>query len=208
WLYAVVSHGWLAGIHDGAADALWAVGAARTPARTRPGAETALDAPARAALCAGGQDRAAPAVGGRDAPRGVWLPGGRQSRPGPTRVAHQHGLRGADQPHHPSACRRGRATGQHAVQGRRRVAAAVGRVPLLLQFLLAPRELTPAPAAARAYPRRRLGQAVAAPDTSHGRRADRPCVDPARGAALPRAAVATASAGVRKREQERDDGLL
>jgi len=35
------------------------------------------------------------------------------------------------------------------VQGRGRVAAAVGRVPLLRQFLLAPRELTPAPAAAQ-----------------------------------------------------------
>jgi hypothetical protein len=34
-------------------------------------------------------------------------------------------------PYHPSACRRGRATGQHAVQGRRWVAAAAGRVPLL-----------------------------------------------------------------------------
>src|SRR5207244_11117505 len=131
-LRPAVSDRWLSGVYDRLADPLWAVGAARTPARTRPGAETALDAPARAALCAGGQDRAAPAVGGRDAPRGVWLPGGRQSRPGPTRVAHQHGLRGADQPYHPSACRRGRATGQHAVQGRRRVAAAVGLVSGLL----------------------------------------------------------------------------
>jgi len=42
----------------------------------------------------------------------------------------------------------------------------------------------------------RLGQALAAPDASDGRGADRPCVDPARSAALPRAAVAAARAGV------------
>ena len=89
-----------------------------------------------AALCASGQDRAAPASGRRAAPRGVWLPGGRQSYAGPAGLAHQHRLRGADQPHHPAACRRGRATGQHAVQGRRRVAAAVGLVSLYYNFCL------------------------------------------------------------------------
>ena len=59
-------------------------------------------------------------------------------------------------------------------------------------------------AAVRTHPCQRLGQAVAAPDTSHGGGAHRPCLDAARGAALPRATVATASAGVRKREPERE----
>ena len=46
---------------------------------TRPRAQATLDAAAPAALCASGQDRAAPASGRRAAPRGVWLPGGRPS---------------------------------------------------------------------------------------------------------------------------------
>ena len=100
--------------------------------------------------------------------RGVWHAGGHQCRAGSAWLAHQHRLRGAAQPQHPPACRRGRATGQHAVQGRRRVAAAVGRVPLLLQFLFAPCERTPARAPARADPRQRFGQAVAALYASHG----------------------------------------
>ena len=115
----------------------------------------------------------------RAAPRGVWHAGGRQSRARPPGLAHQHGLRGADQPHHPAACGRGRATGQHAVQGRRWVAAAIGRVPLLLQFLFAPYECAPALPPARADPRQRLSHAVAALDAGHGGGAHRPCLDPA-----------------------------
>jgi hypothetical protein len=92
--------------------------------------------------------------------------------------------------------RRGRAPGQHAVQGRRWVAAAVSRVPLLLQFLLAPHEFTPAPAPAPAHQRDRLGQAMAALYAGHGGGADRSCLDAARGAALPCAAVATTRGGV------------
>src|SRR5207302_2961054 len=56
----------------------------------------------------------------------------------------------------------------------------------------------PTSAPASADPRQRLGQAVAATDTGHGGGTDRPCVDPARGAALPRATVAAASRGVSK----------
>ena len=46
-------------------------------------AQAALDATAAAALCAGGQDRAAPAPGRREAPRGVRHAGGRQAGAGP-----------------------------------------------------------------------------------------------------------------------------
>src|SRR5262249_40681589 len=111
-------------------------------------------------------------------------------------LADPDSLRGAAQPHHPAACRRGRATGQHAVQGRRRVAAAGGRLPLLLQFLFAPRERTPAPAPARAHPRDRLSHAVAALPAGEGGGPDRSRRGAAGGAALPRPAVATARGGV------------
>src|SRR5712691_7864636 len=69
-----VSDRWLSGVSDSLADPLWAVGTAPTTPKQRPHAQAALDAPAWSALRAGGQDRAAPAPGRRDAPRGVWLP--------------------------------------------------------------------------------------------------------------------------------------
>ena len=102
---------------DGAADPLRPVGAAPTPPGHRPHAQAALDATAPAALCAGGQDRAAPASGPRAAPRGVRHAGGGPAGAGGLRLADQHGLRRAPQPRHPPACGRGWATGHHAVQG-------------------------------------------------------------------------------------------
>ena len=119
------------GVSDGLADPLWALGAAAAPPGHRPYAQAALDAAAAAALCAGGQDRAAPAPGRRAAPRGVRHAGSRQSCAGPTGLADQHGLRGADQPHHPSACGRGRATGQHAGEGAKTQLQQVAAVPPL-----------------------------------------------------------------------------
>src|SRR4029453_19682331 len=56
-LRSAVSHRWLSGVSDGLADALWVLGAVGAPAGPRPCAETALDAAAPAALCAGDQDR-------------------------------------------------------------------------------------------------------------------------------------------------------
>ena len=170
--------------------------AAATAPGHRPQTEAALDAAAAAALRAGGEDHAAASPGPGESSRGVWHAGGRPSRAGAAWLAYQYRLSGAPQPHHPAAYRRGRATGQHAVQGRRRVAAAAGRLPLLLQFLFAPRERMPAPAAARAHQRDRIGHAVAAPHAGHGSGADRPCLDPPGGAPVPRAAVAPASGGV------------
>src|SRR4030095_13554409 len=67
---------------------------------------------------------------------------------------------------------------------------------LLLQFLLAPRERTPAPAAARAHPRRRLGQTVAALHARHARGTDGSRLDATGGAAVSGAAVAAARGGV------------
>ena len=49
------------------------MGAATAPAGARSSTQAALDAPAPPALCASGEDRAAPASRQRDAPRGVWL---------------------------------------------------------------------------------------------------------------------------------------
>src|SRR5262244_2941450 len=67
---------------------------------------------------------------------------------------------------------------------------------LLLQFLFAPCERTPARAPARADPRQRFGQAVGALYTRDGGGTHRPCLDPPGGAPVPRAAVAPASRGM------------
>src|SRR5205823_2240767 len=174
-LCPAVSHRRVSGVYDGRADPLWALGAATAPAGARPSTHAALDATAWAALCASGEDGAAPASGPREPPRGVWLPGGRQSHPGPPGLAHQHGIRGADQPRYPSACRRGRATGQHALQGRGWVAPTAGLVSHVLQFLLAPCLLASAAAAAGSDQWHGLRQAVAALYTSDGGRIDRAC---------------------------------
>src|SRR5882724_608416 len=71
-------HDRLLSVPDGLADSLWVLGAASAPAGTRPGTEAPLDAAARAALCASGQDRAAAPAGPRETPRRVW-----RSRGGP-----------------------------------------------------------------------------------------------------------------------------
>jgi hypothetical protein len=63
------------------------------PAGPRPCAETALDAPARAALCAGGQDRAAAPSGPREASGRVWHAGGDPAGACGLRLADQHRLR-------------------------------------------------------------------------------------------------------------------
>src|SRR5262249_39066979 len=100
------------------------------------------------------------------------------------------------QPQHPPACRRGWATGQHAMQGRRRVAAAAGVVSKLLQFLSASHQHTSACAAASIYQWHGLGHAVAALYAGDGRGPDRSRLDLERGTALSRAAVAPASGAV------------
>ena len=77
-LCPAVSHRWVPGVSDGVVDPLWALGAAITLPGHRPSTEATLDAPATAALRAGGQDRAAPASGPREPPGGVWHAGGHQ----------------------------------------------------------------------------------------------------------------------------------
>src|SRR5215510_15490328 len=49
WLYPLVSHRWLQGVHDRVADALWPVGPGATPPGARPRTEAPVDASARAA---------------------------------------------------------------------------------------------------------------------------------------------------------------
>src|SRR5262249_47283862 len=68
WLCPLVSDRWVEGGSDGLADTLWAVGATTAPSGHRLRAEAALDALAPAALCASGQDRAAPSSGAGAAP--------------------------------------------------------------------------------------------------------------------------------------------
>src|SRR4029453_10057016 len=93
-LRPTVSHRWLSRVYDSLANPLWALGAPTTPADPRSSPEAALDAAAPAALCAGGQDRAAPAAGRRAAPRRVRHDRGRPAGPELTGLADQHGLRG------------------------------------------------------------------------------------------------------------------
>src|SRR5919199_4139158 len=126
------THRWVSGVSDGLADPLWAVGAAASSSSQRAKPEAPLDAAAAAALCTSGEDGTASAPGPREPPRGVRDPGGCRAGAGGLWLADPDSVCGAAQPHPPAACRRGRATGQHAVQGRRRVAAAVGYLPLLL----------------------------------------------------------------------------
>ena len=124
-----------------------------TPPGHRPSAQAALDAAAPAALCASGQDRAAPASGRRAAPRGVWHPGGRQSGAGPlgwqinTAFVERINLTIRQ---HVAAVGRRVSTLCKGEDGLRQQLAVY---PLLLQFLLAPCQLTPALAAARAHQR-------------------------------------------------------
>jgi len=109
--------------------------------------------------------------------------GRRQSGAGSPGWAHQHGLCGADPSHHPSACRRGRAPGQHAVQGED------GLRQQWAVFHCYDNCCLPMPA--YACPCRNLSPLIAAARPRSGsrgrrrwRRAHRPCLDAARGAAL------------------------
>src|SRR5262249_26310644 len=97
------------------------------------------------------------------------------------------------------------------LQGEGRHAAAARSIPCLLQFLLAPRECTPAPTTARAHTRPGVGQAVAAVHARHGRGTDRSRLAGARGAAVSRAGMAPASGGMSKPrwwEAAREGGLV
>ena len=67
---------------------------------------------------------------------------------------------------------------------------------VVLQLLSAACQLAPAPPAAGADPRDGLGEALAAAHAGDGGGADGSRLDAARGAAVPRAAVAAAAAGV------------
>src|SRR5262249_37116347 len=200
-LCPAVSHGWFSGVPDGVADPLWAVGAAVTPPGQRTTPQAALDAPAAVALRPGGQDCTPAAPGAGAAPRGIWLPGNHQCRVGSPGLPDQHRVHRAPQPDHPPARGGGGTAGQHALQGRSGLAAAGGRLALLLQLLFAPPERTPAPATARVHPRDRLSHAVAALYAGHGGGLDGPCLVAARGAPVPCAAVAAARGGVSKQER-------
>ncbi len=105
------------------------------------------------------------------------------------RLADQHGLCGAPQPHDPPACGRRRPSGEHALQRRGWLAAATRLVPSVSQLLSAACQLTPSASTARTHPSR---------------------LDAARGAVVSRAAVAAASGGVNKPwwwEVAREGGL-
>ena len=113
---------------------------AKGPAPSRAGCRC------RAALCTGDQDDAAATPGRGHTPRGLRHAGGHQAGAGRCGWQINTAFVERAQPHHPSACGRGGAAGQHAVQGRGGLAAAVGAVSRLRQLLPPPRQLTPAAA--------------------------------------------------------------
>src|SRR5262249_18779698 len=127
----------LARVGDRFAPTLWAGGAAAPPPGPWPCAEAALAAWTAAALCASGQDRAAPAPRARQSPRRLRDAGGGAAGAGSLRLADQYVVCRAAQPEHPPACRGGGTAGQYPVQGRGRLRPAAVLVPLLLQLLLA-----------------------------------------------------------------------
>src|SRR5215831_19955852 len=78
---------------------------------------------------------------------------------------------------------------------------AAGAVPSVSQFRLAPYQCEPGPGRAGPDERRWLRQAVAAVHTGHGGGTHRSCMEPARSADVPRAAVATDADGLKQRRQ-------
>src|SRR5881628_1058733 len=111
-------------------------------------------------------------------------------------VEDQHSVYRTPQPRPPPACGGHRASGRHALQGRRRVATSAVLIPDVSQLLSAPYQLTPAPPPVPAHQRDGLRETMAPLYASDGSRVDRACLDPARGLAVSGAAVATASGGV------------
>src|SRR5262249_8397174 len=89
-LRPTVLNGWLQGVYDGAADALWTVDAPATPPGPRSCAEAALDAAAAAPVCPGSEDRAAPTPGAGAASRGLRHPGGHRAGARSPGLADQH----------------------------------------------------------------------------------------------------------------------
>jgi hypothetical protein len=87
-------------------------------------------------------------------------------------------------------------SGQHLVPGRKQFAGSTGAVPSLPQFRLAPCELAPGVADSRSHQRQWLHQAVAAVYTGDGSRIDGSRMVAERSAALSRATVASAVAGL------------
>src|SRR5262249_39245185 len=137
------------------------------------------------------------AFGRRDTPGRLWHAGGRQYSAGSSGLPDQYRVCRKVEPGHPSARGSGRTSGEYAVPRRRRLAASTGAVPHLLQFHIAPCELTPALAAVGAHHRYRLGQDVAAVYAGDGSGIDCPRLDTERSVAVSGPAVAPAADGLR-----------
>ena len=152
------------------------LGAACAPPGYRPGAHAALAAPARAALCAGHQNDAAPAPGTRQSPGGRRDVCGAAAGAGRLGLAAQDGRRGTSPPHHPAAWGGDRPTPLCPGPGGRGPGPAPGRVPRLRQRLPAPWERVrqplpqpvPPPRTGSAKPWRPGTPAMAAGVTAHG----------------------------------------
>src|SRR5215475_7747600 len=96
------------------------------------------------------------------------------------------------EPRYPTTRGSDRTPGEHALPERSKLARSVDAVSRLSQLRLAPREPSPTIVGSRSHERSWHSQAVAAVYPGDGGWPDRPCVDAARGAPVPRAAVAPA----------------
>src|SRR6266568_4059182 len=94
------------------------MGPAATPPRPRTTPQAALDAAARAAVCAGDQNDPQAPSGPRAASGRVWHPGGGAAGAGGLRLANQYRLRRAPQPQPAPAWGGDWASRLHAVQTR------------------------------------------------------------------------------------------
>src|SRR5215510_2995063 len=88
-LCAAVSDGWPQGLRHGTAHAFWLLEATRTAPGHRAKTEAAVDAAARAALCASREVVPATAPCGGHAPRGLRLPAGHRADAGEMWLDHQ-----------------------------------------------------------------------------------------------------------------------
>lgn len=197
WLCSLVAHRWIHGVSHRLAPPWRPGGPPPALPGHRPRAATARDASARAALGTGGQDRAAAPAGPRAVSGRVRHAGRYRAGTGRARLAHQDGLHGAPQPHHPPAWGSRRSTRHAPLHRCGGPTPAAHLVSCVLSLLCATRLLTPAGTAVCTHPWPRLGHAVAAPDARQGRGPAGARLDAARGAAVPRAPVAAARAGVR-----------
>ena len=178
-------------------DAWRALDAAPSAPGPRPRAHAALEATAWTPLRAGGPRLSVPAACRGEASRGLRHNRGGRSALGRLRLAPQHLRRCTAPSAPPSAGGSAREAQRYAVSERRWVGPATSAVPSLSHFWGASRQRAPSARCPDFHVWNRRGQGGATVYPGHGSWTHRSCVEPKRGAAVPRATVATAPDALR-----------